>query len=148
MVKKYRRKGCDTGILAREKKTRRGKQVLLKETGFERFDSYLLLPSQLTYDFRRSVPQCHPPLVTCCSNTPFQADNKQNPPERGLDAIAVLPRLQQLDGQGEILSTMPVALLTSGTISLNHTLATTIKMDVVVKYKLTKSSLVNETCEF
>lgn len=49
--------------LAREKQRCRGKQVLLKETGFEELAGHLLLPSQLTHDFLRSILQRHPPQV-------------------------------------------------------------------------------------
>lgn len=80
MLKRYGRKGCDTGTLARERKRRRGKQVVLRETGFERFDSYLLPPSPFTRDLHRSISQCHSPLVIYCSDTPFQGENKQKTP--------------------------------------------------------------------
>jgi len=58
-VKRYRRKGRDTGILAREKKhkerkeKREGNQAVLRETGFERLGSYLLPPSPFTRGFHR-----------------------------------------------------------------------------------------------
>lgn len=121
------------------------KKVVLRETSFKRFDIYLLSPCQFTRDVQQS--QCHPPLVTYCS---FRLNTNRKPHALGLAGIAPVSMLQQSDGQGEILRVVPVVLLTSGTIHLNHnhTAAPTIKMKALVKYKSIESSLVNETCEF
>lgn len=55
---------------------------------------------------------------------PVRLNTASQPPEPGVAGIAALPKLQQADGQGRMLTVMPAALLTSGTTYLNHTLAT------------------------
>jgi len=78
---------------------------------------------------------------------PFRLTTNSKPQELSADGTAVLSTLQRSDGRDAILSTAPAALLTSGTISLGHTPAPTIKTNAVVTYKSITSSLVNETCE-
>ena len=75
------------------------------------------------------------PMSPTAHALPFRLKTNRKPHELGLAGIAALPMLQQSDGRAEILSVVPVALLTSGTIYLNHTATPTIKMNAVVKYK-------------
>lgn len=141
------KKACDTEILARDKRRHRGKQVL-KETGFEMFDSYLLPPPQPTLDCCSKITQCHPFLVTYCSYTPFQTENTQKSPQAWLGWHRRAAYAAASDGWGEVLSIPPVALPNSGTIYFHHTPAPAITMNAVVKSKSLKFSLANETGEF
>lgn len=73
------------------------------------------------------------PMSPPAPTLPFRPTTNRKPRALGLEGSALLLTPQQADGQDEILSLVPVALLPSGTIYLNHAPAPTIKMNAVIK---------------